>query len=65
MGYFDDSFNKLIRRGLIYKGIDPEPTKKIPGMLEVSVENFKTRKKFDIVVASNVLENTQKILQKQ
>jgi len=58
IGYFDDSFKKLIRPDFIYTGIDPEPTKYIKGMPIVSVENYDPGKKFDIVVASNILEHT-------
>jgi hypothetical protein len=57
VGYFDDSLKRLLRPNLKYMGIDPEPTKHIEGMPITPFEDFKTKEKFDVVVASNILEH--------
>lgn len=58
VGYFDDFFKKLLVVDKIYFGIDPAPEKMISGTTIVAVENFESHEKFDIVVASNILEHT-------
>ena len=58
VGYFDDSFKKLSKKDLEYTGVDPNPTIYIEGMPLTNIENFNPGKKFDIVVASNILEHT-------
>jgi len=58
IGYFDSYTKKLLRKDFIYFGIDPSPAEKIGNMPLVSIENFKTNKKFDIVIAFDILEHT-------
>ena len=57
VGYFDDCFKGLLRPDFDYFGIDPSPVKLIDGMPKVSVEDFVSDKKFDIVIASNIMEH--------
>jgi hypothetical protein len=59
VGYFDDSFKKLLISNKTYMGLDPAPFKLIENMPQVRIEDFKTNKKFDIVVASNILEHVE------
>lgn len=59
IGYFDDSMKRLLRKDFEYFGIDPNPTKRIESMPVVSIENFETDKKFDIVTAFEILEHTK------
>ena len=57
IGYFDDKFKRLLRKDFVYTGVDPDPIKYIQGMPKKSIEDFNPKEKFDIVVASNILEH--------
>jgi hypothetical protein len=59
VGYFDGLFQKLLKNNLMYMGIDPNPNIMIKDMPLLKIEEFKPEKKFDIVVASNVLEHLE------
>lgn len=60
VGYCDETaVDKILRKDFEYLGIDPNPRKKVEGMIEGSIEDFETNKKFDIVVALEILEHTK------
>ena len=57
VGYFDGSLKRLLRSDFDYFGIDPSPAVSIEGAPKVGIEDFSSDKKFDIVIASNILEH--------
>jgi len=59
IGYFDGTARKMLRKNMDYYGIDVNPREKLPEMPTISIEDFSTEKKFDIVIAFDVLEHTK------
>jgi hypothetical protein len=57
IGYFDSYLKNLLREDIEYFGIDPEPAEQIKNMPKIKIEDFKTNKKFDIILAFEMLEH--------
>ncbi len=58
IGYFDSAVKNLLNKKFEYLGIDPDPQKQINNFPICSLEDFNTNKKFDIVLAFDILEHT-------
>ncbi len=56
IGYCDGKFQSKSNKK--YFGIDNNPEEIIPNSKKVSIEDFKTEERFDIVCAFNILEHT-------
>jgi len=59
IGYRDKRLYNKISRRFDYYGIDDNPTKEIEKGEKISIENFKTKNKWDIVCAFSLLEHTK------
>ena len=57
VGYFDDCLKGFLRTDFDYFGIDPSPARAMEGMPKAAIDDFLPEKKFDIVIASNILEH--------
>lgn len=58
VGYCDGAGRALLRKEIAYFGIDPSPREALPGMPQVGIEDFDVKGRFDIVLATEVLEHT-------
>jgi SAM-dependent methyltransferase len=58
IGYFDDMIKNLLPKEISYFAIDPAPMLRIVGCPLNSIEDFYTKKKFDLVLCSSILEHT-------